>query len=86
VKDLHMSEWWLTQTPTKEFIKQSLQQNFQILWLHFSCTLKNNLHWSKDLKLRNFRYICRCQDLTKDASSMAHVALHFAHLVPEDRL
>jgi len=26
------------------------------------------------------------QDLTKDPSSMAIVASHFAHLVPEDRL
>ena len=54
-----MGEWWLSQTPAKEFMKQSLQQNFQILWLPFSCLLKNNLHWSKDLKLRNFRYLCR---------------------------
>ena len=54
-----MGEWWLSQTPAKESMKQSLQQNFQILWLPFSCLLKNNLHWSKDLKLRNFRYLCR---------------------------
>jgi len=26
------------------------------------------------------------QDLTKDPRSMANVALHFAHLVPEDKL
>jgi len=39
-------------------MKQSLQQNVQILWLPYSCKLKNTLHWSKDLKLWNFRFLC----------------------------
>jgi len=66
-------------------MKQSLLQNAQILWLTYSHKLKNNLHWSKDLKLWNFRFRCT-SDLTKDRSSMANVALHFVYLVPEDHL
>jgi len=39
-------------------MKQSLQQNVQILWLPYTCKFKDNLHWRKYLKLRNFRFLC----------------------------
>ena len=42
----------------KNLMKQSLQQNVQILWFPCSCKLKNNLHWTKDLTLGNFRFLC----------------------------
>jgi len=66
-------------------MKQSLPQNVQILWLPYSCKLKNNLHWSEDLNLGILDSFA-AQDFTKDPSSVANVALNFAHLVPEDQL
>jgi len=65
---------------------ESLQQNVQIFWLP-SCKLKNNLRWSKERIWSLGILDCfAAQDFTKDPSSMANVALHFAHLVPEDQL
>jgi len=66
-------------------MKQSLQQNVQILWLPYSCKLKiiciGVRIWS--LGILNF---FAAQDFRKDPSSMVNLALHFAHLVPEDQL
>jgi len=49
VKDLHLGEQLLSQTPTEKFVKQCFRWNVQIPWLPCSCKLKTNLHWSKDL-------------------------------------
>jgi len=61
-------------------MKQSSRQNIQILWLPYSCKLKSNLHWSKDLMLRILGILnfFAAQDFTKDPSSMANVT----HIFP----
>jgi len=58
VKDLHLREWLLSQAPAEKFDERKLTTKCSNSLVTYSCKLKNNLDWSKDLKLTNFRFLC----------------------------
>jgi len=68
-------------------MKQCLKLNVQISWLPYACKFKNYF-LLKEGFVANFEILgsVAAQDLTRDPSSIANMALHFPHLVPEDQL
>ena len=105
MKDLHLREWLLSQTPVEEFDETKFTTECSNSLVALFMQIKNNLTAMELRQIKNnlhdkLKIICigvriwslgilnlfAAQDFRKDPSSMVNLALHFAHLVPEDQL
>jgi len=88
VKDLHLGEWLLSQTPAEELDEIKFTTECSISLGALLMQIKKQFGWQIggsrlfELKFKNFRFLCSSRSHKRSKlTSMANVALHFAHLM-----